>query len=259
MASSTCTAAVNSQFVFLGSIVVNQKSKATSSGPPHWETGEALSFAWWDFATKEARREYQTCQIDSRRISHRLDMKFDVLEDLVAGKLIAFGFRDGVVFDEGPVLIPAHLFPRGGEDTAVVDWDNSVLRSSGFSFLRIRVARPEVTDLGKTRVEGAESERTDLRTTRPVTPRPTSTPVPTTPRKKMGRPPVGEQLRVVIRTLVVSGELENKSRKAQIERIRAAARTAYPKLFLTETQPSRDKILWALSAEGLTGAKEQSS
>jgi hypothetical protein len=242
--------------IFIDSTVVNRKPKPTSSGDRQWETGKPLSFAWWDFATKEARREYQTCQIDSRRMSHRLDMQFDVQDDLVAGKLIAFGFRDGAAFDEGPVLIPAHLFPQGGEDTAVVDWDNSVLRSSGFSFLRIRVAKPEIAALRKTRVKAPGFEQTDLRPTQPVTPMPA--PVPTTPRKKMGRPPVGEQVRAVIRTLVRSGELENKSRKAQIEIIRAAARAAYPKLFLTENRPSRDKILWALGAEGLTGAKESS-
>ena len=44
------------------------------------EEGQPLSFAWSDFATKEVRREYQACEIDSRRMSHRLDMKFDLLD-----------------------------------------------------------------------------------------------------------------------------------------------------------------------------------
>ena len=200
-----------------------------------------------DFATKEAKREYRTCQIDSRRMSYRLDMKFDLLEDLVAGKLIAFGFRDGAAVDEGPVLIPAHLFPHDGEDTAAVDWDNSALRSSGFSFLRIRVAKPETTALEKTWVKAPELEQTDLRATQPFAP----SPVPTTPRKKMGRPPVEMPLRAVIRKLDVAGQLQDKSRKEQFAIIRAAARAARPDLFLRETQPSRDKIYSALRAEGL--------
>jgi hypothetical protein len=122
--------------------VANRKPKPTSSLARQWERGKPLSFAWWDFATKEVRREYQTCQIDSRRMSYRLDTKFGVLDDLVAGKLIALGFRDGAPLEEGPVVIPAHLFPRGGEDTAAIDWDMSVLGSSGFSFARIRVTKP---------------------------------------------------------------------------------------------------------------------
>lgn len=93
--------------------MANRKSKPTSSRARQWEGGKPLSFAWWDFATDEARREYQTCQIDSRRMSYRLDMKFDVLDDLVAGKLIAFGFRDGASLEEGPVLIPAHFQEAG--------------------------------------------------------------------------------------------------------------------------------------------------
>lgn len=72
----------------------------------------------------------------------------------------------------------------------------------------------------------------------------------------MGRPPVGEQLRAVIRSLVGSGELKDKSRKVQIEIIRASARAAHPELFLTENRPSRDKIFSALRAEGMVGPQE---
>ena len=139
--------------------MANRKSKPTSFRARQWEGGKPLSFAWWDFATEEARREYQTCQIDSRRMSYRLDMKFDVLDDLVAGKLIAFGFRDGASLEEGPVLIPAHLFPRGGEDTAVVDWDLSTLRSSSFSFARIHVTKPQAGTRRGKRTSAAKSEQ----------------------------------------------------------------------------------------------------
>ena len=234
---------------FVGLTVVEGKPKPTSSGAPRWEAGEPLSFAWWDFATEEAKREYRSCQIDSRRMSYRLDMKFDLLEDLVAGKLIAFGFRDGAAVDEGPVLIPAHLFPHDGEDTAAVDWENSALRSSGFSFLRIRVAKPEITALGETWVKAPEFDQTDERVTQPFAPMPS--PIPTTPRKKMGRPSVEMPLRAVIRKLDVAGQLQDKSRKEQFAIIREAARAERPDLFLRETQPSRDKIYAALRAERL--------
>jgi hypothetical protein len=182
-------------------------------------------------------------------MSYRLDMKFDVLDDLVAGKLIAFGFRDGAAFDEGPVSIPAHLFPRGGEDTAVVDWDNSVLRSSGFSFVRIRIAKPEITALRKKRATVPKIKQSESPLTLPVPPIPAS--VPPATRKKMGRPPVEKPLREVIRKLVAAGQLQGKSRKEQFAIIRAAARAARPDLFLRETQPSRDKIYSAFRVEGL--------
>jgi hypothetical protein len=237
----------------IGSTVANREPKPASSRI-QWERGKPLSFAWWDFATKEGRREYQTCKLDSRRMSYRLDMKFDVLDELVAGKLIAFGFRDGAALEEGPVPIPAHLFPRGGEDTAVVDWDLSTLRSSGFSFTRIQVSKPQAGTRRKKPTSAAKSEQTRRPPASSITasPRPVVSERP----KKMGRPPVGEQLRAVIRLLVGSGELKDKSRKAQIEIIRAAARAAHPELFLTENRPSRDKIFSALRAEGLVGPRE---
>jgi hypothetical protein len=91
-------------------------------------------------------------------MSYRLDMKFEVQDDLVAGKLIALGFRDGAPLEEGPVLIPAHLFPRGGEDTATIDWDLSALRSSGFSFVRIRVTKPPRRDPRRKKVAEPSNE-----------------------------------------------------------------------------------------------------
>ena len=187
-------------------------------------------------------------------MSYRLDMKFDVLDDLVAGKLVALGFREGAPLEEGPVLVPAHLFPRGGEDTAVVDWDNSVLRSSGFSFVRIRVAKPQIAALRKKRAAVPKIKQTELPLMLPVPPMPTF--VPPAMRKKMGRPSVVKPLREVIRKLVEAGKLKGTPRKVQIAIIQVAARAAHPDLFLRETQPSRDRIFSALRAEGLIGAKE---
>ena len=185
-------------------------------------------------------------------MSYRLDMQFDLQDNLVAGKLIALGFREGAPLEEGPVLIPAHLFPRGGNDTADLDWRMSTLRSAGFSFTRIRVIKPQAGPRRNKRTSAAEVEQTGLPLASFITPSPRLA-VSEQP-KKMGRPPVGEQLRAVVRALVESGQLKDKLRKEQIEIVRAAARAAHPSLFLRETQPSRDKIFSALRAEGLIGS-----
>jgi len=231
--------------------VTNRRLKASSSQVRQWDKGEPLSFAWFAFATPATRREYQTCEIDSRRMSHRLDMKFQVLDDLMRGNLIAWGFREGAPVDEGPALIPGHLFPRDGDDTAAVDWEISTLRSSGFSFVRIRVTKPRTSTPRKKRTSAPESKRAKPSPVPPLTPPPT--PLVSEPAKKKGRPRVDEALRAVIRSLVETGQLKDKSRKVQIEIIRASARAAHPTLFLRETQPSRDKIFAALRAEGLIG------
>ena len=215
---------------------------------------KSLSFAWWDFATEEVRRQYQSCQIDSRRMSYRLDMKFDLLEDLVAGKLVALGFREGAPVAEGPVLIPAHLFPRGGEDTAVVDWDMSTLRSAGFSFTRIRVTKRQAGPRRRKRSSATDAKQP----TSPLSPRAILATIPPATRKKMGRPSVEKPLREVIQKLVEGGKLKGNSRKAQIAIIQDAARAAHPELFLRDTQPSRDRIFSALRAEGLIGVSPRS-
>jgi type I restriction enzyme M protein len=102
--------------------VVDRKPKVASSRVRQWEEGEPLSFAWFGCASPEAKREYRACEIDSRRMSYRLQMQSQALDDIISGKLVAWGFRASGPPDEGPMLIPGHLFPRDREDTADIDW-----------------------------------------------------------------------------------------------------------------------------------------
>jgi hypothetical protein len=240
--------------VWIGSAVTNKKPKAVSSGVRHWEEGEPLSFAWFGCASPEAKREYRACEIDSRRMSYRLQMQSQALDDIISGKLVASGFRDGAPPEDGPMLIPAHLFPRDREDTADIDWSASSLRSSGHSFVRIRVAKPQIATLKKKRATVHKIKQTESPTTPPMTPVPTT--VSPATRKKMGRPSVEKPLREVIRKLAEAGQLKGNSRKEQIAIIQVAARAAHPDLFLRDTQPSRDRIFSALRAEGLIGGNE---
>jgi hypothetical protein len=130
--------------VWISSTVTNRKPKPPSSRVRQWDEGEPLSFAWFGCASPEAKREYRACDIDSRRMSYRLEMQSQALDDIISGKLVAWGFRDGASPEDGPMLIPAQLFPRDREDTADIDWSASSLRSSGHSF--VRISRSEASD-----------------------------------------------------------------------------------------------------------------
>jgi hypothetical protein len=158
--------------------VVDRKPKVASPRVRQWEEGEPLSFAWFGCASSDAKREYRACDIDSRRMSYRLQMQSQALDEIISGKLVALGFRAGGSPDEGPMLIPAHLFPRDREDTADIDWQASSLRSSGHSFVRIRVAKPEIAAFRKTRVRAPKIKQTASALVLPV---------PMVTRKKMGR------------------------------------------------------------------------
>jgi hypothetical protein len=187
-------------------------------------------------------------------MSLRLERQFQVLDDIISGKLVAWGFREGAPPEEGPMLIPAHLFPRDREDTADIDWSASSLRSSGHSFVRIRVGKPQVAAPRNKRATVDKIKQIESPPALSVPPMPAS--VPPATRKQMGRPSVEKPLREVIRILANAGHLKGNSRKAQIAIIQDAARAAHPDLFLRETQPSRDRIFAALRAEGLIGAKD---
>ncbi len=233
--------------------MTNRRLKAEPSKVRQWNDGKPLSFAWFDCASWAAREIYQTCDIDSRRASLRLDMQFQVLDDLISGKLIALGFKEGAPLEEGPTLIPAYFFPRDAEDSAAINWGVSALRSSGYFFERIRVTKPP----RNTRPKKQNLDPATKKPEPPAIPDASVAPVAIEPKpaKKKGRPRVDEPLRAVVRSLVEGGQLEGKSRKEQIEVIRDASRDAHPTLFLRETQPSRDKIFAALRAEGLIDPK----
>jgi hypothetical protein len=226
--------------------------KAASHRVRQWDEGKPLSFAWFDCASADARRIYQKCNDDSRRESLRLEMQFQVLDDLFSGKLVAWGFQGGASLEQGPTPIPTHLFPRDAEDTAVIDWRNSTLKASSFFFDRIRVTEPRAGTPRKKRVSGPTSKQAKPSSAPSAIPAPT--PIISKSPKKKGRPRVDEPLRAVVRSLVDSGQLKGKSRKEQVAIIRAEARVKHPTLFLRETQPSRDKIFGALRAEGLIGS-----
>jgi hypothetical protein len=125
----------------------------------------------------------------------------------------------------------------------------SALRSSGFTFLRIRVTKPQRRTSRKKQTSSPASK--PVKPPPPPSVAPGPTPIVSEAPKKKGRPRVDEPLRAVVRSLVETGQLKDKSRKVEIEIVRATARAAHPTLFLTETQPSRDKIFAALRAEGL--------
>jgi hypothetical protein len=234
--------------------VTNRKPKPAPSRVRQWDEGEPLSFAWFGCASPEAKREYQACEIDSRRMSYRLQMQSQALDDIISGELVAWGFRDGAPPEDGPVMIPARLFPRDREDTADIDWPASALRSSGHSFVRIRVAKPGIAAPRKKRATVPKITQAKS----PIEPRevPVPTTIPPASRKRMGRPSVEKPLRRVIQKLVEAGKLKGNSRKAQIAIIQDAARAEHPDLFFRETQPSRDRIFAALRAEGLVGHQE---
>jgi hypothetical protein len=142
-------------------------------------------------------------------MSLRLDMQFRVHDDLISGKLVAWGFREGAHPEEGPTLIPAHLFPRDREDTAAVDWKASTLRSSGHFFDRIRVTKPrsrkrstkptkKATQDGQTETTASQTDSDGGKKTKPAHP---SEP----PKPRMGRPSKDAQIREILQQLKAEG------------------------------------------------------
>ena len=64
--------------------MANRKPKATSTRVRLWDHGKSLSAAWFVCAARDAKRKYQKCDSDSMRYSLRVDMQFQILDDLIS-------------------------------------------------------------------------------------------------------------------------------------------------------------------------------
>lgn len=213
-----------------------------------WVEGSALQSAWFEYASAPLREEYEN-NINPELLSLLSnDMKEDLCKALRCDDLLAYGMPEGSRPDENPVRIPGHIFPIAGDQgTIVIDWEGSALTWPNGRFVRIRVTKPAVRASRRTgsRRDG-KSAQENMDSARP------------SPGKR-GRFPVGEPLRVIVRTLSAQGALNGKMRKEQVQLIRKLAQEQHPHLFPRATQPSQEKIYAALRAEKLVMRPEPSS
>ena len=196
----------------MGSSVSNRKTKTLISRVREWDEGTPLDFAWFSCVSPETRRKYESCENDAKRAYLRVEMRFEVLDDLVDGKLVALGMLEGAPVEEGPVTIPSHLFPRESQDKgAIIDWDSSTLSSAGHRFVRIRVRRPEPIANSADSSNATNTE--DNRTSEPS-------------QARMGRPSKDAQIREILQQLKTEGwQFSNLLQKESCQRIVEMAKT----------------------------------
>ncbi len=221
--------------------------------------GKPLNDAWFEWAPRNLRRRHDKCNNDLERNPIKLyhvrrrrfqdvgkglqalgkpadsvrsdtaldelsvfqEMKGQLCKDIVTGKLVAFGKREGATLEETPIPIPPHLFPIDYLDKAIVDWDGSALTSSGERFVGIRVTKPPRKAPRKERVRGASGKKATQATIRET--QSIVRPSTSETTRKRGRPAVKDLLRVIVRSLHVEGKLHGKYRNEQVAIIQRAA------------------------------------
>jgi hypothetical protein len=211
-----------------GIFVMVSRTQNKSSFEP-WISGTPLDDAAWGFASEYERNKARGphANLDV----HYILMRRELLAMLLNGEVFAYGLRVGTPPSAGPEQISHHFFrdPK-------VDWGESSLVSGGHRCEQVRVSAEQAGGLGQETKAASSGE---------VGKQPSAA----SARKRMGRPPVGEQLRSLVRELQQADRLSGKSRKEQEAVVRQAAKKKHPDLFPREGQPSRTKILQALKAE----------
>jgi hypothetical protein len=151
-----------------------------------WLNSEQLDFAWFGFASEYEKEQYRNARTEHRMEALSIMMKTELISKIHSEYLYCYGLRIAPNLSEGPERIPSFLFAElsnKGPLLENIDWGKS---SAGREYVQVRVSS----------VPEFENER-----------QPSKTP------KIIGRPPVGEQLRAVVRELNHGGRFSGKSRK----------------------------------------------
>lgn len=157
-------------------------------------------------------------QIDLNAEAQRRQALIDLV---LAREFDAIGFLNGQ--PEFPVIIPVGMLqPRH------FDWNSSTIEGMGRKYLMVRICSPLL-----------------LRQR-----------VPDVPASKMGRPRIDELLHPLVAEMLKAGAFEGQIGKQREALIRNEARQRWPHKFPTETMPSRQKIIEALQANGLSERRE---
>jgi hypothetical protein len=183
----------------------------------------SLNEAQWLFGEPELKEQYRGAgHNEGLTASLKIFLRRDLLDSLARGKLLAIGVQVAPALGDGPELLPSFVFLQ-----TEVDWDRSTVAAFGRTFQTVKVVDPRYSrklDVART-IAGDALQ------------------------KRLGRPPIGEELRAIVLELANRGELKGITRKQQEHRVRRLAQDRHPTRF-PPPRPSKTKILEALKAEG---------
>jgi len=228
----------------------------------YWRRGVPLSEARWRYALEPMRRRYSNPKLSRRlnpksgmgmlakyrdeagqqkllrlqrlyddytgRDRARRDMEDAILEQLHCGKLLAVGFRKNDKVNASPVAIPLRLLQN-----RYFNWFADTVSCPPHEFLMVKISRVKTGSKIKESSNAKESSKAKE----------------TIPPKR-GRRPIDGLLRPLVRRLKNQGALGGKSQKEKINSVRDLAREEHSNVFPKASQPSKDKIIEALKAEG---------
>jgi hypothetical protein len=145
-----------------------------------WQTGLALEDAAFQFASEYEKEKYRKADDQNSMEVLGLLMRAELIGGIYEGEFVCFGLNSGPSANRGPEPIDRFLFrdlSKSEMITRYVDWNESSLNYAGQQYTAIRVIKAFHLKM---------AEKSD---------------VP----KKMGRPPIDEELKAVISKLKKRG------------------------------------------------------
>lgn len=255
-----------------------------------WRDGHPLDEAWWFYFRPDAKLQYEEAGTERRTIIARNLMRSDLLLELKAGKISAFGILKPYKPGDKPSLIDSIIF-----ENAEIDWENSSIKALGIEYERVKLPylpkygpdRQAVLDFlaslldrSATKTEAADTENVST-----IIPEVQNVKVdvydpdfrgnnnngnkhinraahPSNMRddninkleksKKIGRPAIVPLLVEIIRNISSDVDFVESQQKARIAIVVAAARDRHPERF-GKSGPGRTSVLNALNQAGFGG------
>lgn len=220
----------------------------------NWRNGDPLDFAWFSALDENRRNEFRSDGGESENKSHFIKsvMQLDTRQLLSEFKLLAFGIRTIGNSDLKPELIPHIMFAA---PEVKIDWDNSIIDGLGRRYESVRLCRQPDEISQNVEFKNRSNQLQEIFEITDNISIDLSENFQNGDKKKIGRPPVVDLIREIVRDLISNSSFKSKLRKEQIDLIRDIAQEKFPNNFPKLTQPSRSKILEALKAEGIGGSR----
>jgi hypothetical protein len=186
-----------------------------------WEAGLALTDAAFAYATEREQNLRRKPAHKGAFEARMMLMTAALFDKIYKEELIAIGIRVSSDASTALEIIPALLFGDSSREaiSRALSGPASTLQFAGRQWESVRIVEPR--------------QETAI--------------LPTPPKKERGRPRVDSVLSKIVRFLHEEGRLQGLLRKEQEAAVRDEARAAHSDLFPKPSQPSRQKILEALS------------
>lgn len=105
-----------------------------------WKFGSPLNHAWFHFASKNLKDQYQIAQSEREMVALQKLLELDVRDKLSRDELRSFAIQLPLKGNKPEKIDPIVFYAQNIK----IDWENSIIEALDCKFLEVRISRPVI-------------------------------------------------------------------------------------------------------------------